>query len=206
MVPTSFFNDIATTTTVLVLLCLTSSPSLMIVAQDDANSISSRWTLVAPSSTSLPFDEPPSTFNRSANIISPVGAASFLGDARPALLQTNKFYSNFLVRALVSTVLLLSYLVAFYHFSVVWLMLTHHRRYVPHFISWYILMISAAPAEYVYEWRGSESSWKVNMLSLIYYGGYVLRGYRVSSLSIVVEVNTRNSPHRRPAPRRNRCT
>ena len=57
----------------------------------------SRWTLVAPSSTSLPNIEPPAAFSRSENIISPLGAASYLNDARPALLPTNKFFSSFLV-------------------------------------------------------------------------------------------------------------
>ncbi|CAN0416063.1 unnamed protein product, partial [Ascophyllum nodosum] len=57
----------------------------------------SRWTLVAPSSTSLPNIEPPAAFSRSENIISPLGAASYLNDARPALLPTNKFFSSFLI-------------------------------------------------------------------------------------------------------------
>ena len=57
----------------------------------------SRWKLVAPSSTSLPSIEPPGAFGRSENIISPLGAASYLNDARPALLPTNKFFSSFLV-------------------------------------------------------------------------------------------------------------
>ena len=57
---------------------------------------SASWSLVAPRTESLPTGEPPSSFERRENNIDPVGVSSEL-DARPALLHTNKFYSNFLV-------------------------------------------------------------------------------------------------------------
>lgn len=57
----------------------------------------SRWTLVAPRSNTLPKGEPPASFDRRENIVSPLGVSRAL-DARPALLHTNKFYSNLLVR------------------------------------------------------------------------------------------------------------
>ena len=85
-----------------VLLCH-SLPSV-IVAQDGQLD-GSRWTLVAPSSTSLPKAQPPAAFNRTENIISPSGVASYLNDARPALLQTNKFFSSFLVSLLAANVM-----------------------------------------------------------------------------------------------------
>ncbi|CAM9397008.1 unnamed protein product, partial [Ascophyllum nodosum] len=67
----------------------------LVVAQDEELN-ESRWTQVAPSDTSLPSVEPPPAFDLRENIISPFGTASYLNDARPALLQTNKFYSSFL--------------------------------------------------------------------------------------------------------------
>eukprot|EP00903_Cladosiphon_okamuranus_P008293 g7980.t1 len=56
----------------------------------------SSWSLVAPRSNTLPNDEPPSSFDRRENIVSPLGVSSGL-DSRPALLHTNKFYSNLLL-------------------------------------------------------------------------------------------------------------
>lgn len=56
----------------------------------------SRWDLVAPEVLTLPHNQPPSSFNRRANNIEPSGVSDKL-DARPSRLQTNKFYSNFLV-------------------------------------------------------------------------------------------------------------
>lgn len=58
----------------------------------------SSWTLVAPRSNTLPKAAPPASFDRRENIVSPLGVSSAL-DARPALLHTNKFYSNLLVRS-----------------------------------------------------------------------------------------------------------
>lgn len=55
------------------------------------------WQHVVPSTTALPSVEPPSSFNRSANNILPTGTTDELSDALPNRLQTNKFYSNFLV-------------------------------------------------------------------------------------------------------------
>lgn len=52
---------------------------------------------VVPTDDALPTGIPPSFFNRRENVISPVGVSTSL-DIRPATLQTNKFYSNFLVR------------------------------------------------------------------------------------------------------------
>ena len=57
---------------------------------------SDKWDLVAPRSNTLPNGEPPASFDRRENIISPLGVSSGLDD-RPALLHTNKFYSNLLV-------------------------------------------------------------------------------------------------------------
>eukprot|EP00752_Nemacystus_decipiens_P007462 g6667.t1 len=57
----------------------------------------SNWSQVAPRSDTLPNGEPPSSFERRENIVSPLGVSSELGDARPALLHTNKFYSNLLL-------------------------------------------------------------------------------------------------------------
>lgn len=58
------------------------------------------WKVVLPSTTALPSTEPPSSFNRAANNILPAGtSADLLSEARPTRLQTNKFYSNFLVRS-----------------------------------------------------------------------------------------------------------
>lgn len=57
------------------------------------------WQLVVPSTTALPSIEPPSSFNRSANNILPMGTSKKLSEALPNRLQTNKFYSNFLVSA-----------------------------------------------------------------------------------------------------------
>lgn len=54
------------------------------------------WSLVAPRSNTLPSGEPPSSFDRRENIVSPLGVSSGLNN-RPALLHTNKFYSNLLV-------------------------------------------------------------------------------------------------------------
>ncbi|CBN76107.1 Endo-1,3-beta-glucanase, family GH81 [Ectocarpus siliculosus] len=56
----------------------------------------SDWSLVAPRSNTLPKGEPPASFDRRENIISPLGVSSSL-DARPALLHTNKFYANLLL-------------------------------------------------------------------------------------------------------------
>lgn len=56
-----------------------------------------QWSLVAPRSNTLPHGEPPASFERRENVVSPLGVSSGL-DARPALLHTNKFYSNLLVR------------------------------------------------------------------------------------------------------------
>ena len=56
----------------------------------------SSWSLVAPRSNTLPSGEPPASFERRENIVSPLGVSSGL-DTRPALLHTNKFYSNLLV-------------------------------------------------------------------------------------------------------------
>lgn len=55
------------------------------------------WQLVVPSTTALPSIEPPSSFNRSVNNILPMGTSEELSEALPNRLQTNKFYSNFLV-------------------------------------------------------------------------------------------------------------
>ena len=57
---------------------------------------SAAWLQVAPRSTSLPSGEPPSSFVRRDHTIDPVGVSDGL-NARPALLHTNKFYSNFVV-------------------------------------------------------------------------------------------------------------
>ncbi len=59
---------------------------------------SEKWDLVAPRSNTLPNGEPPASFARRENtcVISPKGVSSTLDD-RPALLHTNKFYSNLLV-------------------------------------------------------------------------------------------------------------
>ena len=57
-----------------------------------------QWSVVSPSTTALSDGEPPASFDRRENIIDPVGVSSALA-ASPALLQTNKFYSNFLVSA-----------------------------------------------------------------------------------------------------------
>lgn len=56
----------------------------------------SDWSLVAPRSNTLPKGEPPASFDRRENIISPLGVSSSL-NARPALLHTNKFYANLFV-------------------------------------------------------------------------------------------------------------
>ncbi|CAN0304217.1 unnamed protein product [Ascophyllum nodosum] len=56
----------------------------------------SKWQLVAPRAATLPSGEPPSSFARRDNIVSPVGVTDSLS-GRPALLQTNKFYSNFVL-------------------------------------------------------------------------------------------------------------
>lgn len=61
------------------------------------------WSLVAPRSNTLPNGEPPSSFDRRENIVSPLGVSAGL-DARPALLHTNKFYSNLLVRVISASV------------------------------------------------------------------------------------------------------
>ena len=76
-----------------VILLFHYSPSPIVARNEQLDG--SRWKLVAPSSTSLPNIEPPTAFNRSENIISP--SASYLNDARPALLPTNKFFSSFVV-------------------------------------------------------------------------------------------------------------
>lgn len=55
------------------------------------------WLWVAPTDNSLLRSSPPASFARSENIISPIGVSDSL-DVEPALLETNKFYSNFLVR------------------------------------------------------------------------------------------------------------
>ena len=55
-----------------------------------------QWSVVSPSTTALSDGEPPASFDRRENIIEPVGVSSALG-ASPALLQTNKFYSNYVV-------------------------------------------------------------------------------------------------------------
>lgn len=58
------------------------------------------FQLVVPSTTALPSIEPPSSLNRSANNILPVGTSEELSEALPNRLHTNKFYSNFLVRCI----------------------------------------------------------------------------------------------------------
>eukprot|EP00903_Cladosiphon_okamuranus_P021661 g19915.t1 len=55
------------------------------------------WQLVVPSTTALPSIEPPASFNRSVNNIRPMGTSEELSGALPNRLQTNKFYSNFLI-------------------------------------------------------------------------------------------------------------
>lgn len=54
------------------------------------------WLWVAPTNRALSRSDPPASFDRATHIISPVGVSDSLDD-RPALLQTNKFYSNFVV-------------------------------------------------------------------------------------------------------------
>lgn len=54
------------------------------------------WSTVAPRVGTLPNGEPPSSFERRENTVLPVGVSNGL-DERPALLHSNKFYSNFLV-------------------------------------------------------------------------------------------------------------
>ena len=61
-----------------------------------------QWSVVSPSTTALSDGEPPASFDRRENIIEPAGVSSALG-ASPALLQTNKFYSNFVVSAVQSS-------------------------------------------------------------------------------------------------------
>ncbi|CAN0512188.1 unnamed protein product, partial [Ectocarpus sp. 12 AP-2014] len=55
------------------------------------------WDLVVPSTSALPSISPPESFNRSVNNVLPLGTSVGLSEARPARLQTNKFYSNFLI-------------------------------------------------------------------------------------------------------------
>lgn len=57
---------------------------------------------VVPTDDALPTGNPPGFFDRRENIISPLGVSGSL-NTEPALLHTNKFYSNFLVRIRSST-------------------------------------------------------------------------------------------------------
>lgn len=69
---------------------------LLLLAANNVPTTSGTWSKIAPRAGSLPDGEPPSSFERRDNTIDPVGVSSEL-DARPALLHTNKFYSNFVV-------------------------------------------------------------------------------------------------------------
>lgn len=68
----------------------------LLLAASNAPMTSAAWDKVAPRTESLPHGEPPPSFERRDNNVDPVGVSSEL-DARPALLHTNKFYSNFVV-------------------------------------------------------------------------------------------------------------
>lgn len=57
---------------------------------------SQNWLRTAPRGDALPDDRPPSSFEGRDNNIFPVGVSDALDD-RPALLHSNKFYSNFVV-------------------------------------------------------------------------------------------------------------
>lgn len=62
------------------------------------------WDLVVPSTSALPSISPSESFNRSVNNVLPLGTSVGLSEAHPARLQTNKFYSNFLVSAAAAAV------------------------------------------------------------------------------------------------------
>lgn len=55
-----------------------------------------KWLRTAPRGNALPDDKPPASFEGRDNNIHPVGVSDDL-DAQPALLQSNKFYSSFMV-------------------------------------------------------------------------------------------------------------
>ncbi|CAM9110958.1 unnamed protein product [Scytosiphon promiscuus] len=70
--------------------------SCLLLAVSLPSKTAARWLRTVPRGNTLPDDGPPSSFDRRENIIYPVGVSSSL-DERPALLHTNKFYSNFLL-------------------------------------------------------------------------------------------------------------
>lgn len=77
-----------------------SASGLTLLAMASGVQAQGTWTTVVPEATALSDGQPPSSFLETENTISPVGVSSAL-DARPALLQTNKFYAGFLVSRIV---------------------------------------------------------------------------------------------------------
>lgn len=80
-------------------LAMVSRLCLGLLALCSGTRAASKWRLVAPRTNTLSDEEPPSSFDRRSSTILPIGVSSGL-DSRPALLHTNKFYSNFVVRKL----------------------------------------------------------------------------------------------------------
>lgn len=70
--------------------------SLLTVALLLARPAQAAWRKTAPRGNALPDDRPPASFEGRDNNIFPFGVSDALDD-RPALLHSNKFYSNFIV-------------------------------------------------------------------------------------------------------------
>ncbi|CAM9159945.1 unnamed protein product [Ectocarpus fasciculatus] len=69
---------------------------LLVAALLSRTAQAGNWWRTSPRGDALPDGEPPASFDRRENIVFPAGVSSER-DVRPALLQTNKFYSNFLL-------------------------------------------------------------------------------------------------------------
>ncbi|CAN0065398.1 unnamed protein product, partial [Ectocarpus sp. 6 AP-2014] len=70
--------------------------SLLVAALLSRAAQAGNWLRTSPRGDALPDGEPPASFDRRENVVFPAGLSSER-DVRPALLQTNKFYSNFLI-------------------------------------------------------------------------------------------------------------
>ncbi|CAM9212408.1 unnamed protein product, partial [Ectocarpus sp. 12 AP-2014] len=69
---------------------------LLVAALLSRTAQAGNWLRTSPRGNALPDGEPPASFDRRENVVFPAGVSSER-DVRPALLQTNKFYSNFLL-------------------------------------------------------------------------------------------------------------
>ncbi|CAB1099554.1 unnamed protein product [Ectocarpus sp. CCAP 1310/34] len=84
---------------------------LLVAALLSRTAQAGNWLRTSPRGNALPDGEPPASFDRRENVVFPAGVSSER-DVRPALLQTNKFYSNFLLNGPARAAWTLPYIVS----------------------------------------------------------------------------------------------